>query len=71
MARKRPVTAFGWEIKRRLAEMQMDQREFCRKYNIPENRLGDLITGARKATRYRQQVERLLGIEYPPEQQAK
>ncbi|EES74622.1 hypothetical protein POTG_00902 [Paenibacillus sp. oral taxon 786 str. D14] len=70
MARKRPVTAFGWEIKRRLAEMQLDQREFCEKYNIPENRLGDLITGARKATRYRQQVERILGIQYL-EQQAK
>ncbi len=70
MARKRPVTAFGWEIKRRLAEMHMDQREFCQKYNIPENRLADLITGTRKATRYRQQIERLLGIQYP-EQQAK
>ncbi|KEQ23406.1 hypothetical protein [Paenibacillus tyrfis] len=65
MARKRPVTAFGWEIKRRLAEMQIDQREFCQEYDIPENRLGDLITGTRKATRYREKVEKILGIKYP------
>ncbi|BFH10849.1 XRE family transcriptional regulator [Paenibacillus melissococcoides] len=64
MARKRPITAFGWMIKQRLAEIQMDQREFCHKYDIPENRLGDLITGARKATRYREQVEKILGIKY-------
>lgn len=64
MARKRPITAFGWMIKQRLAEIQMDQREFCQTYDIPENRLGDLITGARKATRYREQVEKILGIKY-------
>ncbi|WP_435924844.1 XRE family transcriptional regulator [Paenibacillus sp. DYY-L-2] len=64
MARKRPITAFGWMIKQRLAEMQMDQREFCQKYDIPENRLGDLITGARKATRYREKIEKILGIKY-------
>ncbi|MNL78851.1 hypothetical protein D3C87_2053340 [compost metagenome] len=50
--------------------MQLDQREFCQRNDIPENRLGDLITGARKATRYREMVEKALGIKYP-EQQAK
>ncbi|MNY77000.1 hypothetical protein D3C86_2167670 [compost metagenome] len=64
MARKRSITSFGWQIKKRLAEMELDQREFCQKYKIPENRLGDLITGARKATRYREQVEKILNIKY-------
>lgn len=64
MARIRQITAFGWEIKRRLAELHLTQREFQEMYNIPENRLGDLITGARKATRYRKQVEEILGIKY-------
>lgn len=64
MARKRSITAFGWAIKKRLAELQLDQREFCLMYEIPENRLGDLITGARKATRYREKVEIILGIKY-------
>ncbi|MBY0054784.1 XRE family transcriptional regulator [Brevibacillus agri] len=69
MARKRPITAFGWAIKKRLAELQLDQREFCRLHNIPENRLGDIMTGARKATKQREQIKRLLGIDedYPQE----
>lgn len=70
MARKRSITTFGWEIKRKLAEMHLDQREFCKQNDIPENRLGDLITGARKATRIRKKVEILLGINFP-EQKAK
>jgi len=61
--RKRAITPFGWEIKKRLAELHMDQRSFCQKYNIPEYRLSNLITGARKAERYRQEVARLLEID--------
>nr|WP_116188246.1 XRE family transcriptional regulator [Paenibacillus taihuensis] len=64
MVRKRPITAFGWEIKRKLVEMKLDQRAFCQLYDIPENRLGELITGARKAVRYREKVERLLNIRF-------
>lgn len=70
MARKRPITAFGWEIKRRLAELQLDQREFCRINNIPENRLGDIMTGARKAIKQRQQIQHLLGIDNFPQEKA-
>ncbi|WP_036644869.1 hypothetical protein [Paenibacillus sp. oral taxon 786] len=70
MARKRPITAFGWEIKKRLAELRMDQREFCRLYDIPENRLGDIMTGARKATKHREKIERVLGIGNFPEKRA-
>lgn len=70
MARKRKITAFGWEIKRRLAELKMDQREFCNRENIPENRLGDILTGARKATKQRKQIEKVLGIQSIPEQKA-
>ncbi|REE91374.1 hypothetical protein A8990_10579 [Paenibacillus taihuensis] len=44
--------------------MKLDQRAFCQLYDIPENRLGELITGARKAVRYREKVERLLNIRF-------
>lgn len=62
MQRKRPITTFGWAIKRRLAELQLDQKEFCRRYHIPESRLSNLINGSRKAEQYRKEVEKILGI---------
>lgn len=63
MGRKRPITQFGWAIKRKLAEMQLDQRGFCQTYNIPENRLGDIMTNARKAMKYRKLIIEILQIE--------
>ncbi|ANF96032.1 helix-turn-helix domain-containing protein [Paenibacillus bovis] len=66
MNRKQPVTSFGWAIKQRLAELQMDQQTFCECYGIPPSRLSNLINGTRKAARYRKQVAELLDIpEYP------
>ncbi|MDF2723947.1 MAG: Rha family transcriptional regulator [Paenibacillus sp.] len=63
MKRKKPITSFGWAIKKRLVELQMDQKEFCRRYNIPEYRLSNLISGTRKAEKYRNEVMAILGIE--------
>lgn len=63
MKRKKPITPFGWTIKKRLAELHLDQKEFCRRYNIPEYRLSNLISGTRKAEQYRADVIRILGIE--------
>jgi antitoxin HigA-1 len=60
--RKQPVTSFGWAIKQRLAELQMDQKTFCECYGIPPSRLSNLINGTRKAARYRKQVAELLDI---------
>lgn len=62
MARKRPITPLGWEIKKRLAELKMDQRQFCLKHNIPENRLSDIMTGARPAIPQRKRVVKILQI---------
>ena len=63
VARKRPITEFGWKVKKKLAEVQMDQRVFCKKYDILENRMADLITGTRKATKHCEKVEQILDIE--------
>ena len=67
MARKRPITVFGWEIKKRLAELHMDQRQFCEKEGIPENRLGDIITGTRIAGKHRKMIEKALDIQSFPD----
>lgn len=63
MRRTRPITAFGWAVKKRLAELNLDQKEFCRRYGIPESRLSNLIRGARRAERYRKRVADVLGID--------
>ncbi|NGZ76021.1 hypothetical protein [Saccharibacillus alkalitolerans] len=67
MQRKKPITPFGWEIKRRLAELEMDQKTFCELHDIPPSRLSNLINGSRKAARYRKQVSDLLGLSEQPE----
>ena len=66
LQRKKPITPFGWEIKRRLAELEMDQKTFCELYDIPPSRLSNLINGSRKAARYRKQVSTLLGLSDSP-----
>lgn len=62
LQRKKPITPFGWEIKRRLAELEMDQKTFCELYDIPPSRLSNLINGSRKAAKHRKQVSALLGL---------
>lgn len=59
---KKPVTPLGWEIKKRLAEQQIGQKEFCKQNGIPESRLSNIIMGTRKAGRYRKEIAKLLGI---------
>ncbi|MFB5674391.1 XRE family transcriptional regulator [Paenibacillus terreus] len=62
MNKKKPITPFGWAIKQRLTELQMDQKSFCELHGIPPSRLSNLIHGTRKAARYRQLVAKLLDI---------
>jgi len=62
LVKRRQITAFGWEVKRRLAERQLNQKEFCKKYQIPEARLSELITGNRPVKKYRDLVKQVLNI---------
>lgn len=62
MARK-PITDFGWEIKKKLTERKLDQKQFCRLHNIPEPRLSNIIYGTRKASKYRKKIARILDID--------
>ncbi|UQZ35208.1 Rha family transcriptional regulator [Paenibacillus sp. PK3_47] len=64
MNSKRPVTPYGWAIKQRLTEMQLDQKKFCELHGIPPYRLSNLIHGTRRAERYRRQIAELLNL--PP-----
>ncbi|MHA7964099.1 XRE family transcriptional regulator [Paenibacillus sp. CAU 1782] len=63
MNRKKGITSLGWAIKKKLTELEMDQKEFCRLYGIPEYRLSNLINGTRKAEKYRKAVVAILKIQ--------
>ena len=41
--KKRPISSEGRAIKSMLIYAELNQREFCKKYSIPENRLSDII----------------------------
>ncbi|AJA42382.1 hypothetical protein P4U44_04835 [Alkalihalobacillus alcalophilus] len=60
--RKQKVTTLGWEIKRKLAEMQVTHSEFCRQEGIPISRLSEIISGVRPNHRYRKIILERLDI---------
>ena len=60
---KRPVSAEGKAIKAMLLELGMTQADFCRKYDIPQNRLSDIIhtdVTSRRMIPYRLKIYRIL-----------
>ncbi|MDD2433308.1 MAG: Rha family transcriptional regulator [Clostridia bacterium] len=56
------LTPFGLAVKRRLLDLNMTQKEFCQQYDIPMNRLSEIIYGDRIARRYKKEVARVLKI---------
>lgn len=60
MKRNAPISNLGWNIKRRLAELHIDQKTFCKQNGIPEHCLSRLITG--KGKKYQKEVMELLDI---------
>ncbi|MBP1309058.1 putative transcriptional regulator [Paenibacillus sp. 1182] len=59
---KSKPTDMGWLIKRKLAEMQMSQKEFCKAYNIRTTRLSNIIYGTRSCKNERKIVAEILNI---------
>lgn len=66
MNKRNPVTPFGWEIKQKLVEIQMDQRTFCDTYHIPASRLSNLIHGTRKVKNIEYKYLNCLGSKNNP-----
>lgn len=59
------ITRFGLAVKKALLERGMTQRDFCVRYNIPENRFCEMLYGRRPAYRYKALVQSILEIEVP------
>jgi len=60
--RFKELTPFGLEVKKRLLELQMTQKEFCEKHNIPENRFSEIIRGTVPGKKHKDKIARALGI---------
>lgn len=56
------LTPFGLEVKKRLLDLGLNQKEFCEQNDIPMNRLSEVLYGDRLAKSYREKVARLLDI---------
>lgn len=61
----RTLTPFGKEVKKKLLDLGLTQKEFCKAYNIPEPRLSEILYGAKPMPRYNEIVAKALGIRIP------
>ncbi|QGP91678.1 hypothetical protein MGLY_10200 [Neomoorella glycerini] len=61
--RKRQLTSFGVAVKKALLEKRISQKEFCQVYNIPENRLSEILYGDRPGKKYREKIAEILDID--------
>ena len=62
MKRRRQLTPFGLRVKKRLLDLGITQKEFCREHQIPESRFSEMLSGKKTGLRYQRRVAQLLGI---------
>lgn len=60
--RYKELTPFGLEVKKRLLELNMTQKEFCKKHEIPENRFSEIIRGSIQKSKYKDKIAKVLNI---------
>lgn len=60
--KNRHLTPFGREVKMRLLEKGMSQKQFCLKHSIPEIRLCEILYGVIKGHNYKVIIMEQLGI---------
>lgn len=62
MKEKINTTSFGIEVKKKLIELDMTQREFSKQIGINENYLTDILKGRRAGTKYRSKIIKKLQL---------
>lgn len=60
---RKNLTPFGKKVKKALLDLNMTQKEFCDRNEIPVNRFTDMLYGIRPCTKYREKVRKVLGIQ--------
>lgn len=62
MPRNWRLTPFGLEIKKRLLELNITQREFCKENGFNPDHFSYMLYGVRPMRRMREKTAKLLGI---------
>lgn len=57
---KRKLTPYGIEIKKRLLEKNLTQKEFCEMHGIGQTRLSEMLYGTAPGHKYRKIIEQVL-----------
>lgn len=63
MNRKRPIPIFGVQVKKRLIELNMTQRQLAGEIGVNENYLTDILQGRRSGTKYRDAIIKRLNLQ--------
>lgn len=54
---------FGREVKKRLVELNLTQRELAKLIGVNENYLTDILRGRRSGKKYREAISRVLDLD--------
>lgn len=57
------LSPFGFKVRSRLNELNMTQKELAERIGFNENYLTDIMRGRRPGHKYREEIEKQLGIE--------
>lgn len=60
--RKKTIPIFGVQVKKRLIELNMTQRQLAREIGVNENYLTDILQGRRSGTKYRDAINQRLNL---------
>ena len=63
-ARKKWIPFLGVQVKQKLIELNMTQRELAKKIGVNENYLSAILNGRRPGKKYKSSIYQLLNIEY-------
>ncbi len=63
--RKKDIPMFGINVKKRLIDMRMTQRQLAKDIGVSENYLTDILSGRRSGKKYKPLIYKKLGLEDP------
>jgi transcriptional regulator with XRE-family HTH domain len=64
MARKKALTKAGIQIKMKLLEKNMSQREFCKQCGFSETRLSEIMVGRKGLNEIKKKISEELGVSF-------
>jgi len=63
--KRRNLTPFGLEVKKKLLEKGITQRQLCDELGIGETRFSEIIYGVKPGYKYREKIAKALNIKIP------